>query len=77
LEYVVSCPSDLAWHLPVLSSGSSTDSGPTPDMKNPMLILQYTVVLTGQWWLGKLITVSDGFAGSVILYGYDIYGISW
>jgi len=72
LEYVVSCPSDLAGTYTVLSSGSSTDSGPTPD-ENPIVDYPYTVVLTDNG--GGNYTVSDGFAGLYILW-YDIYGIS-
>tara|TARA_R100001369_G_scaffold92921_1_gene141489 strand:+ start:9172 stop:10065 length:894 start_codon:yes stop_codon:yes gene_type:complete len=72
LEYPVACSSNLGGTYTVLSSGSSTDSGPTPD-ENPIVDYPYTVVLTDNG--GGNYTISDGFAGLYLLW-YDIYGIS-
>ena len=72
LEFVVSCPSDLAGTYTVLSSGSSTDSG-TPPGTNPIVDYPYTVVVTDNG--GGNYTISDGFAGLYILW-YESSG-SW
>ena len=72
MEFVVSCPSDLAGTYTVLSSGSSTDSG-TPPGTNPIVDYPYTVVVTDNG--GGNYTISDGFAGLYILW-YESYGIS-
>lgn len=70
-SYLVSCPSNLAGTYSVLSSGASTDPGPSAD-KNPVTNFPYTVkiVSTG----GGAYTMSDGYGGLYKLW-YDIYGI--
>jgi len=72
LEYPVACSSNLGGTYTVLSSGLSTDPGPSADV-NPIVDYPYTVVLTDNG--GGNYTVSDGFAGLYILW-YDIYGIT-
>lgn len=72
LQYPVACSSDLGGTYTVLSSGSSTDPGPAPDI-NPIVDYPYTVVLTDNG--GGNYTISDGFAGLYLLW-YDIYGIT-
>lgn len=67
----VSCPSELEGTYSVLSSGSSTDTGPTAD-ENPITNHPYTVTITAKG--GGDYTMSDGFGGLYILW-YDIYGI--
>ncbi|MDV6168306.1 hypothetical protein R1T16_07700 [Flavobacterium sp. DG1-102-2] len=70
--YTVSCPSDLGGTYSVLSSGSSTDSGPTPD-ENPISDFASTTIITDNG--GGNYTMSDGFGGLYLLW-YDIYGIT-
>jgi hypothetical protein len=70
--YSVSCPSDLAGTYSVISSGASTDSGPTA-AENPISNYAYTVTITATG--GGNYTLSDGYAGLYLLW-YDIYGIS-
>jgi hypothetical protein len=67
-----SCPSDLAGTYSVLSSGSSTDSGPTP-AENPITNFPYTVVITAKG--SGAYSMSDGYGGLYRLW-YDIYGIT-
>lgn len=71
--YNVSCPSDLAGTYNVLTSGSSTDSGPTPS-ENPIANFPYTVTITANG--GGNYTVSDAFGGVYLLW-YDIYGLDF
>ncbi len=71
--YNVSCPSDLAGTYTVLTSGFSTDSGPTPD-ENPITDFPYTVTITANG--GGNYTVSDAFGGVYMLW-YDIYGLDF
>lgn len=70
--YNVACPSDLGGTYNVISSGSSTDSGPTAD-ENPITNYPYTVTITDNG--GGNYTISDAFGGLYILW-YDIYGIT-
>ncbi len=69
--YNVSCPSDLEGTYSVLSSGFSTDTGPTPE-ENPITNYPYTVTITAKG--GGDYSISDGFGGLYLLW-YDIYGI--
>jgi hypothetical protein len=69
--YNVSCPSDLAGTYNVISSGASTDSGPSPS-ENPISNYPATVTITATG--GGTYTVSDIYGGLYILW-YDIYGI--
>lgn len=68
----VACESDLAGTYSVLSSGTSTDSGPTPD-ENPITNHPYTVTITANG--GGSYTMSDGYGGLYLLW-YDIYGVT-
>lgn len=70
--YNVACPSDLGGTYNVISSGSSTDPGPTPD-ENPITGYSYTVIITDNG--GGNYTISDAFGGLYILW-YDIYEIT-
>lgn len=70
--YNVACPSDLGGTYNVISSGSSTDTGPTP-AENPIENFPYTVTITDNG--GGNYTISDAFGGLYILW-YDIYGIT-
>lgn len=70
--YNVACPSDLGGTYNVISSGSSTDSGPTPS-ENPIENFPYTVTITDNG--GGNYTISDAFGGLYLLW-YDIYGIT-
>lgn len=69
--YNVACSSNLAGTYKVISSGASTDSGPTSS-ENPISNYPYTVKITALG--GGEYTMSDAFAGLYILW-YDIYGI--
>lgn len=69
--YTVSCPSDLAGTYSVVTSGASTDSGPTPD-ENPITDYPYTVTITGS---GGSYSLSDAYGGLYLLW-YDMYGIT-
>lgn len=71
--YNVSCPSALAGTYSVLSSGASTDSGPSPS-ENPISNYPYTTVITADG--GGSYTMSDAFGGLEILW-YDIYGLTF
>jgi len=71
--YTVSCPSDLGGTYSVVSSGSSTDPGPTPD-ENPITDYPYTTTITDNG--GGSYTMSDAFGGLYILW-YDIYGLDF
>lgn len=71
--YNVSCPSDLGGTYTALSSGASTDSGPTPD-ENPISNYPYNITLTDNG--GGSYTLSDAFGGLYILW-YDIYGLTF
>ena len=71
-SYTVSCPSDLGGTYSSVSSGSSTDSGPTPD-ENPITGYTSTVTLTDNG--GGSYTISDPYGGLYLLW-YDIYGIT-
>ncbi|MCO6146957.1 hypothetical protein [Flavobacterium sp. NRK1] len=71
--YNVSCPSDLGGTYSVVSSGSSTDPGPTPD-ENPITDYPYTTTITDNG--GGSYTMSDAFGGLYILW-YDIYGLDF
>lgn len=70
--YSVSCPSDLGGTYTSVSSGESTDSGPTPD-ENPISDYTSTVTLTDNG--GGSYTISDPYGGLYLLW-YDIYGIT-
>jgi hypothetical protein len=70
--YNVACPSDLGGTYSVISSGSSTDSGPTAS-ENPISNYPYTVTIADNG--GGNYTISDAFGGLYILW-YDIYGIT-
>lgn len=70
-SYGVSCPSDLGGNYSVISSGSSTDSGPSAS-ENPISNFATNVVITDNG--GGNYTVSDAFGGLYLLW-YDIYGI--
>jgi len=70
--YLVSCPSDLGGTYASVSSGSSTDSGPTPD-ENPIANYTSTVTLTDNG--GGNYIISDPYGGLYNLW-YDIYGIT-
>lgn len=71
--YNVACPSDLEGTYNVLTTATSTDSGPTPS-ENPIANFPYTVTITstspGNY------TVSDAFGGVYMLW-YDIYGLDF
>lgn len=69
--YNVSCPSNLGGNYSVISSGSSTDTGPSPS-ENPISNFATNVVITDNG--GGNYTVSDAFGGLYLLW-YDIYGI--
>lgn len=71
-SYNVSCPSDLGGTYSVISSGTSTDSGPTAE-ENPITNYPYTVTITDNG--GGNYTISDAFGGLYLLW-YDIYGIT-
>lgn len=71
--YNVSCSSDLGGTYSVKTSGTSTDSGPTPS-ENPISNFPYTVVITDLG--GGDYTISDAFGGVYILW-YDIYGLDF
>jgi len=73
LSYGVSCPSDLGGTYSVLSSGASTDSGPTPS-ENPIANFPYTTVITDNG--GGSYTMDDAFGGLLILW-YDIYDLTF
>lgn len=72
ISYPVACASDLGGNYQVVSSGSSTDSGPTAD-ENPIADYPYNVVITDDG--GGNYTISDAYGGLYILW-YDIYGIT-
>jgi hypothetical protein len=72
-SYFVSCPSDLAGTYSVLSSGESTDGGPSAD-ENPISNYPYTVTVTATG--GGAYTMKDAFGGLYILW-YDIYGLTF
>lgn len=69
--YNVACPSDLGGTYNVISSGSSTDPGPAPDV-NPITNYPYVVTITDNG--GGSYKISDAFGGLYILW-YSIYGI--
>ena len=71
--YNVSCPSDLEGTYSVISSGESTDSGPSPS-ENPISNFPYTVEIKATG--GGDYTISDAFGGLYILW-YDIYGVDF
>ncbi len=71
--YNVSCPSDLGGNYTVVSSGTSTDPGPSPS-ENPISGFPYTVTITDIG--GGNYTMSDAFGGIYILW-YDIYGLDF
>ena len=71
--YNVACPSDLAGTYSVLTSGSSTDPGPSAS-ENPIANFPYTVTITAKG--GGSYTISDAFGGVYILW-YDIYGLTF
>lgn len=71
--YNVSCPSELEGTYNVISSGTSTDSGPSPS-ENPISNFPYTVQITALG--GGEYTMSDAFAGVYMLW-YDIYGLDF
>lgn len=71
--YNVSCPSKLEGTYSVLSSGASTDSGPSPS-ENPISNFPYTTTITADG--GGSYTMSDAFGGLEILW-YDIYGLDF
>lgn len=72
-SYNVSCPSDLEGTYKVISSGTSTDSGPSPS-ENPISNFPYTVEIKATG--GGNYIISDGFAGLYMLW-YDIYGVDF
>lgn len=69
--YNVSCPSNLGGNYSVISSGTSTDTGPTA-AENPITNFPTNVVITDNG--GGNYTVSDIFGGLYLLW-YDIYEI--
>lgn len=71
--YNVACPSDLGGTYNVLTSGSSTDDGPSPD-ENPIANFPYTVTITDNG--GGSYGISDAFGGVYMLW-YDIYGVTF
>lgn len=71
-SYFVSCPSDLGGTYSVVTSGASTDSGPTPD-ENPISDYMTTVTITDNG--GGNYTMSDAYGGLYLLW-YDMYGIT-
>ncbi|WP_417785539.1 hypothetical protein [Tenacibaculum sp.] len=71
LNYPVSCVSDLAGTYSVLSSGTSTDGGASP---NPISNHPYEVVITDTG--GGTYTISDGAAGIYIQW-YSQYGYTF
>lgn len=71
-SYFVSCPSDLGGTYSVVTSGASTDPGPTPD-ENPISDFLTTVTITDNG--GGNYTMSDAYGGLYLLW-YDIYGIT-
>lgn len=70
--YPVACPSDLAGTYSVVSSGESTDSGPSPDI-NPIANYPFTVTLTDAG--GGSYAMSDAYGGLYLLW-YAMYGIT-
>lgn len=70
--YPVACPSDLAGTYSVVSSGESTDSGPSPDI-NPIANYPFTVTLTDAG--GGTYDMSDAYGGLYLLW-YAMYGIT-
>jgi hypothetical protein len=70
--YNVACISNLAGTYNVLSSGTSTDTGPTA-AENPITSHPYVVTITSNG--GGEYTLSDGYGGLYLLW-YDIYGIT-
>lgn len=71
-SYPVACPSDLAGTYSVVSSGESTDSGPSPDI-NPIANYPFTVTLTDAG--GGSYKMSDAYGGLYLLW-YAMYGIT-
>lgn len=71
-SFNLACISDLAGTYNVLSSGTSTDTGPTSD-ENPITNHPYTVNIISN--NGGNYTLSDAYGGLYLLW-YDIYGIS-
>lgn len=71
-SYNVACPSDLAGTYSVLTTATSTDTGPTP-AENPITNFPYNVTITADG--GGSYTISDAFGGVYFLW-YDIYGIT-
>lgn len=71
-SYLVACPSDLAGTYSVVTSGESTDTGPTPD-ENPITDYPFTVTLTDKG--AGSYEMSDAYGGLYLLW-YDIYGIT-
>lgn len=71
--YNVSCTSNLEGTYSVISSGTSTDSGPTSS-ENPISNFPYTVQISALG--GGDYTISDAFGGIYILW-YDIYGLDF
>jgi hypothetical protein len=71
--YNVACPSDLAGTYSVLTTGASTDTGPTP-AENPITNFPYNVTITDEG--GGSYSISDAFGGVYILW-YDIYGLDF
>lgn len=69
--FPVSCPSDLGGNYKVVSSGNSTDSGPT---QNPVTGYEYNVTIVDNG--GGSYTVSDGLGGLYILW-YAMYGVTF
>lgn len=68
----VSCPSDLGGNYNVVSSGSSTDPGPSPS-ENPISNYASTAVITDNG--GGSYSINDAYGGLYLLW-YDIYGIT-
>ena len=70
--YNVSCPSDLGGTYSIVSSGASTDPGPSAS-ENPISNYPYTTTITDNG--GGSYTMADAYGGLYILW-YDIYGVT-